>query len=564
MKAYNYKYYYQLTFFVILGIIVIRTITFKGLHMKIDNYKETLPLTGETIDKISEKTQSLLISLNTEMANILRIRLSIEEALLRFLDKFGENAFITVNMGKSLRRPFISIELEGEPYNPMASEQTEFDTWSDSLLNDISITPEYSYNHGINTVILKLKQPSKSPAISLVTAILVGIAGGMLGKSLLSPEIQADVVKTVLQPVNDVFFRLLNAVSGPVIFLTVVVAICGMGSVASIGKTGRRMVVRFILSCFLITVFSCIVSIPFFRLDYVHNSLTGTEFSSFLDLFLNIIPNDIFMPFIKGESPQLILMGFVLGNALLVTKGKSERLTEIFEQTNRIGLIIAGWLGRLVPYFVALLLILEIWIGSPLEFVGIWKPISVFLLISVAIMLTYISYVCAKKGIKFSKFIKKIYPSFMTALKSASVEYAFGENELCCEKNLGISKTMASSALPLGLIMFMPAASISMLAFTMYAAEIYGISVSVSWYIFAIILTTIVVVAEPPVPGVTLLGYAAVFSQLHIPVKALAVAMVANIIFSFFISAFNQAMLQTELVLQADKAGMLNTEILRK
>ncbi len=532
--------------------------------MNIDNYRETLPLTGETIDRISEKTEALLIALNTEKANILRIRLSLEEALLRFSDKFGESAFITVNIGTRLRRPFISIEAEGEPYNPLSGEQSEFGTWSNSLLSDISIHPEYSYNHGKNAIILKLKQPAKSPAISLVTAIFAGMIIGILGKHFLLPEIQAEVVKTILQPVNDVFFRLLNAVSGPVIFLTVLVAVCGMGNVASVGKNGRSTVVRFIMLSLIITAFSCIVSIPFFRLNYIHNPLSGTEFSSVLDLLLDIIPNDIFMPFVKGESPQLILMAIVLGNALLLTENASGNLTGIARQANSIGLIVAGWLNRLVPYFMALLLILEIWIGSVFEFIGMWKPVLICLTVSLVIMIVYVSYVCTKKGVNFSKFIKKLYPSFMTALKSASVEHAYGENVLCCEKELGISKTITSSALPLGLIMFMPAGSIAMLTFTMYAAQIYGISVSFMWYIFAVILTVILMVAEPPVSGVTLLAYAAIFSQLNIPSKALAVAMVANIIFSFFTSAFNQAMLQTELVLQADKAGMLHTENLRK
>ena len=532
--------------------------------MKINNYRETLPLIGETIDKISEKAEVLLIALNTEKANILRIRLSLEEALLRFMDKFGKSAFVTVDIGKRFRHPFISIELEGEQYNPLASDQSEFGTWSDSLLSGISVNPEYSYNHGKNTIIFKLTQPAKSPAISLVTAIFAGMIIGILGKLILSPSIQEKVVKTILQPVNEVFFRLLNTVSGPVIFLTVVVAVCGMGNVASGGKNGRRMILRFIMLSFIITTFSCIVSIPFFRLHYIHNPLNGTEFSSVLDLLLNIIPNDIFMPFIKGESPQLILMAFVLGNALLLMGNASGRLTEIVEQANSIGLIIAGWLNRLSPYFVALLLILEIWIDSAHEFLGIWKPILIFLALSLVVMAIYILYVCIKKDVKFSKFIKKIYPSFITALKAASVEHAFGENEICCEKKLGISKQMTSSALPLGLIMFMPAGSVAMLTFTMYAAQAYGISASLVWYIFAVILTVILMVAEPPVSGVTLLAYAAIFSLLNIPTKALAVAMVANTIFSFFTSALNQAMLQTELVLQADKAGMLNTETLRQ
>ena len=537
---------------------------FEGMLMKIDNYKENLPLTDKTIDIVSEKAEALLIALNTEKANILRIRLSIEEALLRFMDKFGESASITVNIGKRLMRPFISIELEGEAYNPLEINQSEFGTWSDSLLSGISISPEYSYNHGKNIVTLKLNRPSKSPAVSLVTAIFAGMILGILGKYFLLPEMQTELVKTILQPVNDVFFRLLNAVSGPVIFLTVVVAVCGMGNVVSGGKNGRSTVFRFLMLSLIITAFSCIASIPFFHLDYIHNPLSETQFSSALDLLLDIIPSDIFMPFIEGESPQLILMAIVLGNALLLTDNGGGKLTDISRQANSIGLIVAGWLNRLVPYFVALLLIFEIWTGSTSEFIGMWKPILIFLAVSLAIMVIYVSFVCVKKGVKFSTFMKKICPSFLTALKAASVEHAYGENVICCEKKLGISKTMTSSALPLGLLMFMPAGSVGMLTFTMYAAQIYGISASFVWYMFAVILTVVLVVAEPPVSGVSLLGYAAVFSQLNIPSKALAVAMVANIILGFFTSAFNQAMLQAELVLQADKAGMLNADTLRR
>ena len=532
--------------------------------MKIENYSETLHLTGETIDIISEKAQGLLKNLKTEKANILRIRLSLEEALLRYLDKFGEKAFVTVNIGKRFRRPYISFEIEGEAYNPIENAENEFGTWSDSLLSSIDLKPEYSYSRGKNTVTFKLNRPHKNPAISLVYAVAMGMIIGLLGKYFLSPDILADVVKTVLQPVNDLFFRLLNLVSGPVIFLSVAAAICGMGNIASIGKNGRGMVLRFILISFVITVISCMISVPLFKLNYINNPLNGTEFSSVLDLFLNVIPNDICVPFITGESPQLIFMAFILGNALLLLGKKSEGLTNIVEQSNNIALVIAEWLSRFVPYFVFLLLILEIWLDSASAFIGIWQPTLIFVSISALFAYMYISYVCKKKKVKFSLIIKKILPSFKTALKTASVESAYGENVICCEKKLGMGKPITSYALPLGLIMFMPAGSIAMLNFTLYAAHIYNVPVSPVFFIFAVFLTVILMIADPPVSSVTLLAYTAIFTELGIPSKALAVAMVANIIFSFFTSALNQTMLQMELILQADKSGMLNTEILRK
>ena len=54
------------------------------------------------------------------------------------------------------------------------------------------------------------------------------------------------------------------------------------------------------------------------------------------------------------------------------------------------------------------------------------------------------------------------------------------------------------------------------------------------------------------------------FSQLGIPTQALAVAMVADILMGFIAAALDQALLQMELVAQADRMLMLDKERLRK
>lgn len=157
--------------------------------MKYESFNDSLKLTGENIDYISEKIYSFLLSMKTGRENIIRIRLSLEEAILRFRDNFGEDTNIKVSLGTRWTQPFISLEVAGDAYNPSENADDDFGSWSDSLLSNIGLSPKYSYINGINALVLKLQRPRTNPALSLLYAILAGIIIGLLSLNLLPADI---------------------------------------------------------------------------------------------------------------------------------------------------------------------------------------------------------------------------------------------------------------------------------------------------------------------------------------------------------------------------------------
>ena len=70
--------------------------------------------------------------------------------------------------------------------------------------------------------------------------------------------------------------------------------------------------------------------------------------------------------------------------------------------------------------------------------------------------------------------------------------------------------------------------------------------------------------ASPPVSGVNLLAYAAIFSKMGIPEEALILAMIVDVLFCFISAAVDQTMLEYDLVIEADKSGQLNKTVLKK
>ena len=59
-------------------------------HRKIFNYEKQFQLNGQSIDTVSSDIEAELTSIEVESLNRIRIRLSIEEALLRMREQFGE------------------------------------------------------------------------------------------------------------------------------------------------------------------------------------------------------------------------------------------------------------------------------------------------------------------------------------------------------------------------------------------------------------------------------------------------------------------------------------------
>ena len=88
------------------------------------NYEKQFQLNGQSIDTVSSDIEAELTSIEVESLNRIRIRLSIEEALLRMREQFGEGAEFVARIYYRFSRPVIEIALDGAVFNPLKKEQS--------------------------------------------------------------------------------------------------------------------------------------------------------------------------------------------------------------------------------------------------------------------------------------------------------------------------------------------------------------------------------------------------------------------------------------------------------
>ena len=521
-------------------------------------------LCNASIDIVSEKIENYLSYIKVEKNTMLRVRLSVEEVLLRWHEVFPEETEFRLTMGSHWNRPFIILKLWGEESDPLSVEGDEAGIWAGELLSAIGLVPTYRYVNGCNIVQVPLKRPHRNPGVTLLLCTLAGAFLGTLLDLTFSADLKLLITSTVLTPLQDAFIRVLNAVSAPVMFLSVLTTVCGVGSISVTGKFGKRMVARFLLYSTLFTVVTLFLCQLFFSVPVGNAAISQGEVSGVLEFFLDVFPGDILSPFIEGDFTQLIVVALVLGNAFLIAGTKVQTLVTLVEEANTAGLVIAEWIGDLSPGFVALLIILGIQDSTIHMLIGIWKPallITVFSLAALGLRMLHIS---LRYKVPLRALADKMKDSFLLSLKTFSVETSYTANKTCCEKKLGISRQLTAYGLPIGLICFMPVSTVASTILTLYAAECYQVPVSLVWSIMALFLAVTLAAAGPPTAGIGILTYTVMFSRLGIPAQALTIVLAGDILMGFVIYPVNQAMLQLQLVLEADGLGLLKHNILQK
>lgn len=536
--------------------------------MKIQNTKQEFTLTNENIDFISEEVCSFMEMIEADHRTVLRTRLTIEEALLRYQGQSGEETKCIFKMGKSFGRPFVSLAVKGDEYNPFDAvddegENDEFGYYSDHLLEKMGLAPIYSREGKYNKFVFKFKKPKMNPAISLVIAVVAAIATGFLGTLLPEATLQM-ITDGVITPICDTFFNVLNLLAGPIMFLSVVWGIYGIGDTAAFGRIGKKMIFHFLGSLVVISAVTCGVLVFVFDLRFSMNVDAGSQMAAVLDLILSFFPANIFSPFIEGNFLQVVLMAFVTGFTLLVLNKQTTVIANAIEQLNSIFQYVMEIVGGIIPVFVYVILLQMAWSGTLSTAASAVKPVVAIVVSGLFIALIMVLVASTMYKVSPALLGKKTMQTFMLAAATASSAASFMTCVTTCEKQLGIDSKIPKFGVPIGISFYPVSTTLTYLIIGLYMAEVYSVECSPIWFALIVFMSVVLTIATPPVPGGALACYAIMFLQLGIPEEALGVALAIDTLLDFVITGVNMYCLQFELLFQARGMKLVNVDVLKR
>ena len=518
-------------------------------------------LSNGEIDAVAAETENCLEKMKYEPKNITSVRLSLEEYLLRWQSKFGSDAKFVFSIEKRHGRTYLLLELKGERFNPLETDGEEMD-WSNRILSNLGLRPSYSYSHGTNQIRLELASHKNNAFFGILTAIVLAVVFGVLGRLVLPTETLNAFAADYLSLLSGKFFGLLRMVAGPIIFLSVVGGIGGIEDTAMLGKFGKKVMMSFLFVTLLSAIVCGVVLPAVFSVPLDSKTESGNQLVQILTMLLDILPDNIVNPFLTGNSTQIIALAVACGIAIMLLGKRTAELFCIIDEINLVVQKIVKWIGALMPFLIFTVILQNIWSDTGKALVTAWQPLLLCVIINFVIAALYIVYAAMRLRINPIILIQKIAPPFMIGLTTASSTAAYGELNSCCLNKLGINKKAVCFSIPFAMLMCQVGCAVDLSVNSMYAIKIFDIDISLMTLIVSAIITTMLAITAPPVPGGVMASCAILFAHFGIPNEALAIAMTLNVFTDFVDTATNVSLIPSIIAVSADKLGMVDRNVL--
>ncbi len=375
--------------------------------------------------------------------------------------------------------------------------------------------------------------------LGLTTQIFIGLIGGAIVGLILNYLVPNGTFKdTVL--INGVFYvvgqgfiRLMQMLVVPLVFSSLVCGSMSIGDTKQLGNVGVRTLLFYLLTTALaITVALTVGNFinPGIGLNMneiqASNTVATAAKTSLPNTLLDIIPKNIFFGLTNGKMLQIIFFALFLGIILTKLDDRASIVGNFFSQFNEVMMEMTMAVMRVAPYGVFCLIAKTFASTGFSAFVPMLKYMSgVFLALFIQCFVVYTTLLKVSTGLSPRVFLKKFFPVMAFAFSTATSNATIPLSIETLDEKLGVSKKISSFTIPLGATINMDGTSIMQGVAVIFAAQAYGIDLTMVDYITVIGTATIASIGTAGVPGVGLITLTMVFNSVGLPIEAIALIM---------------------------------------
>ena len=496
-------------------------------------------LTNNGIMHACEEAEKYLKKRGCESKELLRIKFSIEDVLLCYQRLLGEEAEYILDTGAGFGRSKIRLTIPGEEADPFANTSSFYDedVFIRNVLNQMGRLPRWYYKRGNNEIIYTTDKKKTPEWMKLVIAIASAVLFGFIVRAL--PEELGILLRDgIITPLINTFLGFLNAVAGPMIFLSVAWGISSIGDAATFSEVGKLLSKKTGLFLVVMIPVVAIITMPFFALNF-GGGKTGSDFTALYQMVLDIIPSNLFTPFSRGNTLQILFIAVIIGITMLVIGKNSQAIADLTEQLGFIVNGIMSVVSSLVPLFVFGSLFIIV-VSSDFDKLATGAKFFFVTAAGCALLLIlHTVVVCIRCRLTPVKLWKNSLSTFLIAITTASSSAAFTDNLQTCIEKHGVNKRLANFGVPFGQILYKPAVAVLFWFSVISTAESEHIEVSAAWIITALFICIVLSTAAPPVPGGMSASFTILFAQLGLPAAEIAVILSLTSVLDFIVTGTN-------------------------
>lgn len=359
----------------------------------------------------------------------------------------------------------------------------------------------------------------KGSRMSLPTQMAIGMVLGIAAGAL-TPAMGLD--PSWYKPVGQLFINLVRMVVVPLVLTTLVAGAASVGDVSKLGRVAGKTLAYYLVTTAVAVVIGLVLANifqPGSGLSISTEGLKAKEVAppTLIDVFLNIVPINPIEALSKGNMLQIIFFALLFGFGLSVIGDKGKQVLHFFDGAADVMIKVTGFVMLYAPIGVFGLMAYTV----SMHGLSVLLPlIKLVLVMYLACILVYLP--CVKvTGLPFRQYFKGLASPMMIAFTTCSSAAALSTTLLSVQK-LGASRSVSSFSIPLGNTINMDGAAIYMGIAAIFAAEVYGIPMPLDRQLTVILLAVLASIGSMGVPGAALIMITMVFTQVGIPLEAIA------------------------------------------
>lgn len=347
---------------------------------------------------------------------------------------------------------------------------------------------------------------------------------------------------TNLQPLGDLFVRLLKMVIVPIVVFTLVMAARHL-SPTNLGKIGGEVVALYLLTTMIaIAVGLGVANLinPGVGIHLPQNAhVDPGQAPPLMDVLLNIVPENPINAMAEGQMLGIIFFALVFGVGLTVVRDEAEPgstvesgVGSIFDAVEVCTEVMFKIVWGVMEYgVIGVFALMAALFGE----IGIDAIASLFklcaaLAIAIAIQMSVVYFLIILMGLVRKSpfdFVEGSRDAMMTALSIRSSSGTLPVTMSNADENLGIEDDVYSFSLPLGATINMDGTAMYLGIAAIFAANVVGKSLTFTEQLSVLLTALLASVGTAGVPGASLIMMTVVFQQVGLPLAP--IAMVAGV-----------------------------------
>ncbi|WGV61609.1 cation:dicarboxylase symporter family transporter [Brevibacillus brevis] len=365
----------------------------------------------------------------------------------------------------------------------------------------------------------------------LAMQIVVGLILGILVGAIFYGN---PAVATYLQPIGDIFLRLIKMIVVPIVVATLIVGVAGVGDMKKLGKIGGKTILYFeivttiaiIIGLLAANIFQPGVGVDRTVLTktdihkYVETA-EATQSHGMVETFVKIVPTNIFDSLARGDMLAIIFFSVLFGLGVAAAGEKGRPVLNFFNGVADAMFWVVNTIMRFAPFGVFAL------IGVTVSKFGLSSLIplgKLVILVHVAMLffiLVVLGIIARISGIKITSLLRVLKDELLLAYSTSSSETVLPKIMEKVEK-MGCPKAIASFVIPTGYSFNLDGSTLYQALAALFIAQMYGIHMPISTQITLMLVLMVTSKGIAGVPGVSFVVLLATLGSVGLPVEGLA------------------------------------------